>query len=115
MVCEYIKSLTKVVEGQRIAHETNDTFSKKIIIQYPVFVRVFTLFLKTNWIIEIFVIKLLVTVSNWSHKMVNSWRLTKKTKTNMYVVFICLSGPNEFLHLLHELAPTGDYKVSCVH
>ena len=48
MVCEYIKSLTKVVEGQRIAHETNDTFSKKIIIQYPVFVRVFTLFLKTN-------------------------------------------------------------------
>lgn len=30
------------------AHETNNTFLKKIIIQYPVFVCVFTLFLKTK-------------------------------------------------------------------
>lgn len=36
------------------AHEIDNTFPKKIIIRYPVFVRVFTFFLKTNGIIERF-------------------------------------------------------------
>lgn len=55
MIC-----LRKYKKGEEIkvkvgrAHEIDNTFPKKIIIRYPVFVRVFTFFLKTNGIIERF-------------------------------------------------------------
>lgn len=52
MISEYKgKGEVKVEVGR--AHEIDNTFPKKIIIRYPVFVRVFTFFLKTNGIIEI--------------------------------------------------------------
>jgi len=52
MISEYKNGEVKVKVGR--AHETDNTFPKKIIIRYPVFVRVFTFFLKTNGIIERF-------------------------------------------------------------
>lgn len=52
MISQNIKKGIKVEVGR--AHEIDNTFPKKIIIRYPVFVRVFTFFLKTNGIIERF-------------------------------------------------------------